>query len=44
MILLKRFTLIVDSGRLTHVFYPIFPPDQNANAVIRWLSDAGRAG
>ena len=36
--LLKRCTLIVDDGRVTHVFYPVFPPDQNANDVIAWLS------
>ncbi len=43
MTLLKRFTLVVDRGRLTHVFYPVFPPDRNAATVIRWLSDARRA-
>jgi peroxiredoxin len=40
MMLLKRFTLIIDDGVVTHVFYPVFPPDQNAADVIRWLSRA----
>jgi peroxiredoxin len=37
MTLLKRFTLIIDSGKITHVFYPLFPPDSNAAAVVAWL-------
>ena len=32
--LLKRCTLVVDDGRIAHVFYPVFPPDQNAREVI----------
>ena len=39
--LLKRLTLIVRDGRIEHVFYPVFPPDQNAAAVIAWLQSAG---
>jgi peroxiredoxin len=38
MTLLKRFTLIIDDGTIVHVFYPVFPPDQNAQDVITWLS------
>jgi peroxiredoxin len=38
--LLKRITLIVREGRVEHVFYPVFPPDQNAAAVIAWLQRA----
>lgn len=37
MTLLKRFTLVVDDGMITHVFYPVFPPDRNAADVVRWL-------
>lgn len=37
MTLFKRFTLIIDDGCIEHVFYPVFPPDQNAPAVIAWL-------
>lgn len=36
--LLKRFTLVIDEGRVEHVFYPIFPPDQHAAEVVSWLS------
>lgn len=38
MTLLKRCTMIIDDGRITHVFYPVFPPDKNASDVIAWLS------
>ncbi len=38
MTLLKRFTLIIDDGTITHVFYPVFPPDRNAADVVAWLS------
>lgn len=40
MTLLKRVTLILQDGRVEHVFYPVFPPDQNANDVISWLTAA----
>lgn len=36
-ILLKRITLIVRATRITKVFYPVFPPDQNATDVLSWL-------
>ena len=37
--LIKRLTLTIDDGRITHVFYPVFPPDQNAAEVLAWLKD-----
>ena len=37
MTLLKRFTLIIDDSAVTHVFYPVFPPDRSASDVIEWL-------
>ena len=37
MTLLKRFTLIVRDGIVEHVFYPVFPPDRNAEEVLEWL-------
>ena len=37
MTLLKRLTMVVRDGVIEHVFYPVFPPDQNAAAVIAWL-------
>ena len=36
--LYKRLTLIVSDGRIEHVFYPIFPPDEHAAQVLEWLS------
>lgn len=35
--LIKRLALIVDDGLITHVFYPVFPPDRNAADVLAWL-------
>jgi len=35
--LLKRLTLVIDDGRIAHVFYPIFPPDTHAAEVLGWL-------
>lgn len=37
MTLLKRLALVIDAGRISHVFYPVFPPDQNARDVLVWL-------
>jgi peroxiredoxin len=37
MILLKRMALVIDDGLITKVFYPVFPPDKNAEEVIAWL-------
>jgi peroxiredoxin len=39
MRLLKRLTLIVRDGRIERVFYPVFPTNQSADQVIRWLRD-----
>jgi peroxiredoxin len=38
MTLIKRLTLIVENGCIEKVFYPVFPPDRNAEEVIDWLS------
>ena len=35
--LIKRVTLIANVGKIVKVFYPVFPPDSNANKVIDWL-------
>lgn len=40
MTLLKRLTLIARDGVVVRVFYPVFPPDQAAAAVIDWLDDS----
>ena len=33
----KRLTMIVRDGIIAKVFYPVFPPDQDAENVIAWL-------
>jgi peroxiredoxin len=38
MTLLKRLTLVIESGTVRHVFYPVFPPDRSATDVVEWLS------
>jgi peroxiredoxin len=38
MTLIKRITLILRDGFIEKVFYPVFPPDKNAEEVIAWLS------
>ncbi len=37
MRLMKRITLIVRGGRIRHIFYPVFPPNESADEVLRWL-------
>jgi peroxiredoxin len=38
MTLINRLTLILRDGLIEKVFYPVFPSDANAGAVIAWLS------
>lgn len=33
----RRLTLVVEAGRIEHVFYPVFPPGQHAAEVTAWL-------
>lgn len=35
--LIKRLALVIDDAAITHVFYPVFPPDRNAGDVLQWL-------
>jgi len=35
--LYKRVTLVFADGRVAKVFYPVFPPDRNAEEVVAWL-------
>ncbi|NVN86283.1 MAG: peroxiredoxin [Rhodopseudomonas sp.] len=35
--MIKRLAMIIDDGRIRHVFYPVFPPDRNAGDVLAWL-------
>jgi peroxiredoxin len=37
MTLIKRLTLVARDAVIEHVFYPVFPPDQNAAEVTAWL-------
>jgi peroxiredoxin len=41
MTLLKRMALVIDDGVITKVFYPVFPPNENAAEVIAWLRSHG---
>ena len=42
MTLIKRLALIIDDGRISKVFYPVFPPDRNAGDVLAWLQEHRR--
>ncbi len=42
MTLLKRMALVIDDGIISKVFYPVFPPNKNAEEVIAWLSSQRR--
>ena len=35
--LYKRVTMIFEAGRVAKVFYPVFPPDRNADDVLAWF-------
>ena len=35
--LYKRVTLVARGGTIAKVFYPVFPPDKNAEEVLAWL-------
>ena len=37
MTLLARMALVIEDGKIVKVFYPVFPPDKNAEEVIAWL-------
>jgi len=37
MRLIKRLTLVVSNARIEKVFYPVFPPDKNAEEVLEYL-------
>jgi peroxiredoxin len=36
-VLLRRLTLVLDDGVVTHAFYPVFPPDSHTAEVLAWL-------
>src|SRR4051812_20320507 len=37
MTLIKRMAWVIDDGVITHVFYPVFPPDRSAEEVVAFL-------
>jgi peroxiredoxin len=38
MVLIRRMAWVVDDGVISKVFYPVFPPDKNAEEVVAWLA------
>ena len=36
-VLYRRLGLVSENGRIAKVFYPVFPPDENAADVLAWL-------
>jgi len=44
MRLIKRLTLVIDSGVISHVFYPVFPPNESAAQTVAWLRQNPLAG
>lgn len=39
VLLYKRITLVMRDSVIEHAFYPIFPPNEHARQVLRWLQD-----
>lgn len=37
MTLIRRMAWVIDDGVITHVFYPVFPPDRSAEEVVSWI-------
>lgn len=37
--LYKRLAWVAEHGRIVKVFYPVFPPDRNAQDVLDWLTE-----
>jgi peroxiredoxin len=35
--LIKRMAWYVERGRIEKIWYPVFPPDRNAETVLAWL-------
>jgi peroxiredoxin len=44
MELYKRLTLITLDGYIKKIFYPVFPPDKNADEVLTWLRENAHLG
>jgi peroxiredoxin len=39
MTLYKRITLVIEACAIAKAFYPVFPPDKNAEEVVAWLRE-----
>lgn len=37
--LIKRLALILNHGQIKKVFYPVFPPNKNAETVLTWIKE-----
>jgi peroxiredoxin len=37
--LYKRLALVAEDARIVKVFYPVFPPNESARAVVEWLQE-----
>ena len=42
MRLIRRLTLLIRANRIEHCFYPVFPPDADADRVVQWLRARSR--
>ena len=40
MTLIRRMAWVIDDGVITRVFYPVFPPDKNAEEVVSWIQSS----
>jgi peroxiredoxin (alkyl hydroperoxide reductase subunit C) len=38
-VLTKRLTLVARAGRILHVFYPVFPPNKDAEHTLSWVTE-----
>jgi peroxiredoxin len=39
MRVIKRLTMLIFNSKIIKVFYPIFPPDKDAEGVLRWVNE-----
>ncbi len=40
--LMRRMAWYVEDGRIEKIWYPVFPPDRNAETVLQWLYERAR--
>lgn len=39
--LIKRLSMVIEDGKILKVFYPVFPPSESANEVLKWMKNYG---